>query len=110
MWPPRFRSRGEDRGIGEDLCTRCSNTSWLETDRRLRLVAGLSPASVLIDSESELRRIGDNMLAPRLERSATQDTRLARSCGFHLMIRIDMCAILDTICFQCSVFSLNFSQ
>ena len=68
MWPPRFRSRGEERGIGDDLWTRCSNTSWLETDKRLLLVAGLSD-SLLIDSVSEFLRIGDRMLAPRLDRS-----------------------------------------
>jgi len=54
--------------MGEDLCTRCSNTSWLETERRRRLVAGLSD-SLFMDSVSEFLRMGDRILAPREERS-----------------------------------------
>ena len=68
-----FLSRGEERGMGEDLCTSCSSTSWLDTERRLRLVAGLSP-SLLMDSVSELRRIGDKILAPSDDRSGNTGT------------------------------------
>lgn len=73
-----FRSRGEASGMGEDLCTSCSNTSWLETESRLRLVAGLSD-SLFMDSVSELRRIGDRMLAPREVRSCELVMAIKRS-------------------------------
>lgn len=73
-----FLSRGEERGMGEDLCTSCSSTSWLDTERRLRLVAGLSP-SLLMDSVSELRRIGDKILAPSDDRSCELVMAIRRS-------------------------------
>ena len=69
-----FRSLGEARGMGEDLCTSCSSTSWLETERRRRFVAGLSD-SLLMDSVSEFLRIGDKILAPREDRSANKIIR-----------------------------------
>ena len=63
-WPRCPLSRGEvTRGRGEALWTSCSSISWLDTDSRLLLVAGLSP------SPSD-RRMGERRLAPREERSA----------------------------------------
>ena len=69
-WP---RSRGEERfrGRGEARWTSCSSISWLEAESLLLLVTGPSE-SLLMDSVSELRSIGDNKLALIEDKSEKQ--------------------------------------